>query len=253
VSNPTKGNNADKSSSGGQRPLGSNLRTLVLSTNYTHGVTRSKPHDASSWAITERKRAVAKVFYQALVDRPIYQLRLQELSCTRGFKGLEPLGGNAFSRKNTAQNGVDGKSSSPSDLREQLNFFLQQNRSINQSLKNIDSFWLPRLSSLVATTSPPTIDDEEDEDCHLVEIEDIGSESTTSAAGVVLFFTRKSQKSPMPVLVLSLPALLAKAGKETSSHNVLFSSIRILATKTNVWEMSTEHRCEAPFLHQLKS
>mmetsp|Transcript_20104 Transcript_20104/g.50006 ORF Transcript_20104/g.50006 Transcript_20104/m.50006 type:complete len:923 (+) Transcript_20104:277-3045(+) len=252
VSNPN-GSNAGKSSSDGQRPLGSNLRALVLSTNYTRGVTRSKSHDASSWAIAERKRAVAKVFYQALVDRPIYQLRLEELSCTRGFKGLERLGGSVFSSKYTVQNGFDDKSSSSSDLRDQLNFFLQQNRNINRSLKNIDSFWFPRLSSLVATTSPPTADDEEDQDCHFVEIEDIDSESTTSAAGVALLLTRKSQKSPIPVLVLAMPALLAKAGKETSSHNVLFSSIRILATKTNVWEMSAEHRCEAPFRHQLNS
>ncbi len=256
VSNPTKGSsssNSNRKSNCGRRPLGSNLRTLILSTNYTRGATPSKSHDASSWAITERKRAVAKVFYQALVGRPIYQLRLEELSCTMAFKGLEPLGGNVSSSINATKNDFGSKSSSSSDLRHQLDFFLEKNRSINQSLKKLDTVWLPRLSSLVVAPNPPTTD-EEDEDCHFVEIEFIDSESTTtSGAGFAINSTRKSQKNSIPILVLVLPNLLAKLGEEPSSQNVLFSCSRILATKTNVWEMSNENRYKAASRHQLNS
>ena len=244
ISVPMNGNNSrnigkvdDGTSSSRSRPIGSNLRTLILSTDYGRGMTRSKTKDASSWAITERKRAVAKVFYQALIDRPIHQLRLQELSCTMSFKGLEPLGGSPFESTNAAKK-------SPNNLRDQLEFFLKQNRRINQSLETINSFWLPRLSSLVSTTNPhTTIDDDEDEDCNFVEVVNIDSDSA-------MISKRDSQKNPPPIMVLVLPTLLAKAGKEASRHDVVFSCSRILARKTNLWEMSSEYRCEPPPRHR---
>jgi hypothetical protein len=237
----------DDGTSGGhhpyRRPPGSDLRTLVLSTNYSRGITRSKRNDASSWAIKERKRAVAKVFYQALKDRSIHKLRLQELSCTMAFRGLEPLGGG----KSLAELPL---SPPPNDLRDQLGFFLQKNRAINQSLKNIDSVWLPNLSSLDARYGSDSIDgddnEDEDNDCHFVEVTEEHADATIAAAR----HSNQGRKKSPPVLVLALPALLAKAGQEAASHDVVFSCTRILATSTNLWEVTTEHRCEPTFTYR---
>ncbi len=214
------------------RPLGSNLRTLILSTDYSRGMNRNKTDDTSSWAVAERKRAVAKVFHEALAKRPIHQLRLQKMSCTMAFKGLAPLDGGAPG----SSKGLVSEPSPHQDLRDQLDFYLQRNRSINNSLTNIDSYWLPQLSSLSTTPIPHTTkDDDEDEDCHFVEITDIDTDSK-------LISTREPQKNPTPISVLLLPALLAKADKEASRHDVVFSCAKILAQKTTLWEMYSEHR-----------
>lgn len=221
-----------KGSNSGQRPLGSNLRTLILSTDYSRGMNRSKTGDTSSWAIAERKRAVAKVFHQALVQRPVHQLRLQDLSCTMAFKGLEPLNEGALG----SSKGMVSEQLSHADLRDQLNFYLQRNRSINQSLAKIDSFWLPQLSTWSIAPIPKTTNgDDEDEDCHFVEITDIDAEAT-------MISTREPRKNPPPLSVLLLPALLAKASKEASRHDVVFSCAKGLAQKTNLWEIYSEHR-----------
>ena len=239
--------NIDDGSNGGhhhhphRRPPGSNLRTLFLSTNYTHGIIRSKHNNASSWAIKERKRAVAKVFYQALNSRSIHELRLQELSCTMAFRGLNPLDGGESLAKLTL-------SPPPNDLREQLEFCLQKNCAMNQSLKNIDSLWLPRLSSLDARSDSDSIDgdDDEDDDFHFVEMTEEHADPTIVAAR----HSYQGRKKSPPVLVLALPALLAKAGQEAASHDVVFSCTRIMATSTNLWEVATEHRCDPAFTNR---
>ena len=215
-----------KGSNNGRRPLGSNLRTLVLSTDYSRGMNGSKTGDTSSWAIAERKRAVAKVFHQALAERPIHQLRLQEMSCTLAFKGLEPLDGGT---------GLVSQPPPHKDLRDQLDFYLQRNRNMNESLASIDSFWLPQISALNTTPMPNTTkDDDEDEDCHFVEITDIDSDSK-------MISTKEARKNPAPLSVLLLPALLAKADKEASRHDVVFSCAKIVAQKTKLWELYSEH------------
>jgi len=230
---------------GGQgRPLGSNLRTLVLSTNYAGGTTRAKRADASSWAIAERKRAVARVFYQALKDRPVHQVRLQELSCTLTFKGLEPLGGAGGPNSAAEHDSSDGEDRTAQiDLRDQLEFVLKQNRAINHSLKSIDSVWLPRLSSLHAKDASEIIDEEEeDDDCQFVEVIDEHADRTTES--LVVRQLSRQKKVPPPVLVLALPVLLAKAGREAAPHDVTFSCAKILATQTNIWQVTAENRCE---------
>ena len=209
-----------------RRSLGSNLRTLTLSTDYTRGMSIQSSDDTSSWAIAERKRAIAKIFLQALKDRPIHQLRLQSLSCTQAFKGIEPIG-SASEKKNN----------SSSDLRDQLEFYLEQNRAINQSLTNIEVFWDYRLSSLNAQDFPDVTNDDkdnEDDDCDFVEATELDES---------LAETKNNPKYPPPLLILALPFLLAKAGREVAYNDVLFSCTRILATKTNVWKVASEYRC----------
>jgi hypothetical protein len=127
---------------------------------------------------------------------------------------------------------------------------LQKNRAINQSLKNIDSEWLPRLSSLDARRDLDGIDgdsnDDEDNDCQFVEMTGEHAEPTIAAAR----HSYQGRKTSPPVLVLALPALLAKAGQEAALYDVTFSCTRILATSTNLWEVATEHRCDPAFTNR---
>ncbi|VEU42716.1 unnamed protein product [Pseudo-nitzschia multistriata] len=208
-----------------KRPPGSRLETLVLATDYFSDEQGRSPMGGaccSSWAVQERKRAVGRVFCEALTQNPIYRVRLQELSCTLGFKNLEPVG-------RRIGGGGSGNGGNPRDLREELESLLGANKAMNESLERIDSVWIPRASRLGAATGETTNNDKNDDDdddrwCWL------GSPDDPPEPGA----SEPPQRPSLTVLVL--PELLARAGKEAAGPEAVFHSTRTLARETDLWE-----------------
>jgi len=268
-----------KHNDSGKRPLGSNLETLVLSTDYyCSGEGNGDASSSSSWAIKERKRAVAKVFYQALRDRPIYQVSLQELSCTLEFRDLEPVGGAAST---AAGGGVSGQQPHrhhhhhhqhhQRDLKEQLELLLRKNRGINQSLKRIDSFWIPKLSCLTSNDDDDYHDDRnailEKDDRFVLALDDADGCAADSTAPMLLPpskaappMQQQQRRRRPPTIVLVLPELLARAGNGNGNGNgntirkeaatfdfdTVFGCAKTLAGETNLWEEAARYRCKHP-------
>eukprot|EP00537_Pseudo-nitzschia_pungens_P018461 CAMPEP_0172408724 /NCGR_PEP_ID=MMETSP1061-20121228/76004_1 /TAXON_ID=37318 /ORGANISM="Pseudo-nitzschia pungens, Strain cf. pungens" /LENGTH=1225 /DNA_ID=CAMNT_0013144865 /DNA_START=207 /DNA_END=3886 /DNA_ORIENTATION=- len=240
------------------RPAGSRLETLVLSTDYYSGDASSssgsssgsggKNLSCSSWIIQERKRSVAKVFWQALTDRPNHQVCLQDLSCTLDFANLEPIPGSGEPMAMSMPTPRSGTKPESLDLKEQLERLLRNNKDINQSWKRIRSVWIPRLSSLIAIPEV-TEEDNDDHDCQFVmaldrsESSDPSGDPSIAAATAVSSLPKLRPKRP-PTIVLILPELLERVGRETAQFDAVFHAATTLACSTDLWDEAVRYRCK---------
>eukprot|EP00536_Pseudo-nitzschia_multiseries_P016608 jgi/Psemu1/328286/estExt_fgenesh1_pg.C_11620008 len=214
--NPDTYSEGETGQRGSSRPAGSSLETLVLSTDYYGGNGNNgnsnggSASSSSSWAIRERKRAVGKVFWQALTNA------------------------NANANANRSNH-------RPLDLKEQLEGLLRNNKELNQSRKRIHSVWIPRLSSLTATPEDDNEDDDDDDDCQFV----VASASATATIVSSLPRVRSRSRRP-PTMVLVLPELLELAGREAAGFDTIFQAARTLARRTDLWDEAVRYRCKHP-------
>mmetsp|Transcript_8066 Transcript_8066/g.23862 ORF Transcript_8066/g.23862 Transcript_8066/m.23862 type:complete len:635 (-) Transcript_8066:160-2064(-) len=241
-----------------ERPAGSRLETLVLSTDYYSGDASSssgsssgsggKNLSCSSWIIQERKRSVAKVFWQALTDRPNHQVCLQDLSCTLDFANLEPIPGSGEPMAMSMPTPRSGTKPESLDLKEQLERLLRNNKDINKSWKRIRSVWNPRISSLIAIPEV-TEEDNDDHDCQFVmaldrsESSDPSGDPSIAAATAVSSLPKLRPKRP-PTIVLILPELLERVGRETAQFDAVFHAATTLACSTDLWDEAVRYRCK---------